>query len=267
MLHLTRHTGRILVLGDLHLDFWHASGLSPFGNIDLGELDALIVAGDLTNKPKVRWPWALEVLARFIDRDRIVIVPGNHDYYNFRLDGDARLSELAQSAGVHFAQKRHIAIGDLRLLLCTLWTDFECGGDYWANTQAARLQMNDYRYIRLASAAYRKIGPEDTRRVHVDHKAWLAAELSTHWPGPTAVITHHAPLPEAAGQDDGLSCCYASDLGDLILQHQPEFWFFGHTHKAFAAMRGRTEIRNVSIGYPDDGHMSQELVDRSIIRF
>lgn len=267
MLQIPSQYGRVLVLGDLHLDFWQALGRSPFEQADLSRLDALVVAGDLTNKPRVRWPGALNELARFIDRERIVIVPGNHDYYNFRLDGDRRLMELARLAGVHFAQMSQVIVGDLRLLLCTLWTDFECDGDYWKNVQTVTLRMNDYRYIRLAAAGYRKIKPEDTRRVHSEHKAWLERQLETDCARQTAVITHHAPLPDAACSDGGLKCCYASDLTDLIRKHQPEFWFFGHTHRAFESEIGRTKLRNVSLGYPDEANVTQSLVDQSIITF
>jgi Icc-related predicted phosphoesterase len=265
MLHIPRQHGRILVLGDLHLDFWQEFGRFPLERIDLANLDALIVAGDLTNKPKTRWSVAIEVLAGLLDRSRIVILPGNHDYYNFRLDGDARLKQIAEDAGVHFAQKRVVEIGELRLLLCTLWTDFEAGGNYWKNTAAASEQMNDYRYIRLAAAKFRKLRPQDTKQVHIDHRVWLETELKKPWPGRTGVVTHHAPLVEAARADDGLAACYASDLRDLISETQPEFWLFGHTHRDFETSVGQTRVANVSLGYPDEVDFSDNPVMRRII--
>lgn len=52
----------VLVIADLHLDFWLQAGRDPFASLDpklLASLDALIIAGDMSNKPKVRWPIAL----------------------------------------------------------------------------------------------------------------------------------------------------------------------------------------------------------------
>ncbi|MET1413160.1 metallophosphoesterase [Roseibium sp. HPY-6] len=267
MLKLAKKYGRFLVLGDLHLDFWLASGRLPFRKSDFGDLDALIIAGDLTNKPKVRWRKAIAVLADLIDRNKIVIVPGNHDYYDFQLDRDDKLKRLAEAEGTLFAQKCNIEIGDLCLLLCTLWTDFEQDGNYWKNVATAAQQMNDYRYIRLAASKYRKIRPEDTRRVHDAHRAWLETQLEASRQQRTAVVTHHSPLLEAARGDEKLGFCYASDLRDLILRFQPEFWCFGHTHTGFQEQVGRTLVTNVSLGYPDEAGLTISLLNRAVIEF
>ena len=52
----------VLVIADLHLDFWLRVGRDPLAALSsdvLEALDALIIAGDLSNKPKVRWPHML----------------------------------------------------------------------------------------------------------------------------------------------------------------------------------------------------------------
>jgi hypothetical protein len=78
---------RVLIVADLHLDQWLASGRDPFAALDpddLSQLDALIVAGDLSDKPKVRWPHALDHIAKYVDPGKTWIVPGNHDYYHHK---------------------------------------------------------------------------------------------------------------------------------------------------------------------------------------
>ena len=70
----------------------------------LGAVDALVVAGDLTNNPLRNWPDALARLSRLIDPAKIHILPGNHDYYHFRLDGDYRLRAMVEDAGMTWAQ-------------------------------------------------------------------------------------------------------------------------------------------------------------------
>ncbi|WGR62816.1 hypothetical protein E3U26_19015 (plasmid) [Paracoccus ferrooxidans] len=88
---------RILVAANLHLDFWLQAGRDPLAALDaelLASLDALIVAGDLSNKPKVRWPHMLRHLSRCVEPGRIHLRPGNRDYDNHALDGDGPLAAI-----------------------------------------------------------------------------------------------------------------------------------------------------------------------------
>ncbi|WP_223850189.1 metallophosphoesterase [Paracoccus yeei] len=94
----------------------------------LRDLNALIIAGDLSNDPQRNWPWALSRIARLVAPERIWVIPGNHDYYGTTLD-DTVLARIAGSAGVSFAQKRALTFGSCRVLRCTLWTDFALTGD------------------------------------------------------------------------------------------------------------------------------------------
>lgn len=74
---------RILITADLHLDLWQAAGCDPLAALEAttwSGLDALIIAGDLGNKPKTRWPKLLAHVARHINPARVHIFPGNHDY-------------------------------------------------------------------------------------------------------------------------------------------------------------------------------------------
>lgn len=245
----------VLIAGDLHLDMWSEAGRDPFAGLSAAEwagIDAVIVAGDLTNKPRIRWKYAIRHLSRYIETKRIFILPGNHDYYDFRIDGDDRLAEIAAVEGANFAQKAEILIGKTRFLCCTLWTDFALHGDVAASQAIAKSRMNDYRYIRNAGAGYRRIRPYETALIHADHRSWLENRLSNPHAGPTIVVTHHCPHPGLISETPGeLDPIYGSDLTDLIQRHQPEAWLFGHTHYPSETLVGRTLVRNVSIGYPD----------------
>ena len=239
----------VLVLGDLHLDQWLEQGRDPFGGQGVAfwtGLDALIIAGDLCDKPKVRWPTMLAHVGRYVSLDRAHVFPDNHDFYHHVLDGEARLEDLS----THYAQKRQIVTGDTRFLCCTLWTDFAAGGDVSGAMAEARQWMNYYRFIRMQGAKYRKIRPEDTREVHRDHRAWLESALATPFAGRTVVVTHHGPVPGVAdGKTLGLEPTYTSDLTALIDRYQPDAWLFGHTHMPVTMLQGPTRIANVSLGY------------------
>ncbi|VVT22662.1 Calcineurin-like phosphoesterase superfamily domain [Roseovarius sp. EC-HK134] len=252
----------VLIVGDLHLDMWTEAGRDPFAALSAAKwsgIEAVIVAGDLTNKPRVRWKYAIRHLARYIDPGRVHILPGNHDYYDFKLDGEDRLAEIATREGANFVQKAEILIGKTRFLCCTLWTDFALYGDVAASQAIAKSRMNDYRYIRNAGAGYRRIRPYETALIHADHRSWLENRLSNPHAGPTIVVTHHCPHPGLISETPGeLDPIYGSDLTDLIQRHQPEEWMFGHTHLQAETVVGRTLMRNVSLGYPDQVLTGQE---------
>ena len=250
----------LLFLSDLHLDVWASHNRDPLAALPVevwAELDALFVVGDLTNKPRVRWRLALARLAEHVPPGRIHILPGNHDYYDFRLDGDDRLAEIAAAAGVSLIQKREVILGGCRFLCCTLWTDFgllEAEGRSKDEAMArARERMNDYRYIRIAGDRYRKAEPTDTARLHADHLGWIEARLAEPFAGDTIVVTHHAPHPGCLKPGPPLlGAAYASDLARLMEAQAPAAWIYGHTHHPTDLTVHGTRIRNVSLGYPYD---------------
>lgn len=261
-------TGRVAILADIHVDdyervgedFIAAHGLESVLN---DSLDALIIAGDISNGPAPQWIKGLNQLTPHIAPDRIYVIPGNHDYYGGTLKDDDLLAQQAHSVGVHFVQKSELRHGDTRFLCCTLWTDFELLGNAKQAMDIASRSMQDYVQIWKERTSIEegadwkpsieKIVPEDTLAIHRDHSAWLEGELRTpHFteePGPTVVVTHHGPHRSIAGQVDALTPAFHSDLTDLIETFQPDAWFFGHSHRRLWDMVGLTDLYNVSVGY------------------
>jgi predicted phosphohydrolase len=259
-------SGRSLLVGDLHLDFWEEIGRDPLAEMGrefLDGLDALVIMGDLSNKPKARWPRLLSRVADLFEPGRVAVFPGNHDYYQFRLDEEARMAEMAESAGVRYAQTREIRVGASRILCATLWTDLRLGGSFEANEAMAARRMNDYRLIRLHKGATR-MRPIHTASVHMQHRAWIEARLSEPFEGRTIVATHHAPHPEAALPDD-TAPCYASDLREMIERLQPDQWIFGHVHRDFETTIGRTRIASATVGYPDQGRDPRAVLRACVV--
>jgi 3',5'-cyclic AMP phosphodiesterase CpdA len=274
----------IAVIADTHFDNWARWAVDPLTATGLDilinqrEPDLLVVAGDLANDPVRTWPSILTRLGRLIDPSKIVVIPGNHDFYNFRLDGEHILREMCSSAGAHFAQKDEFRINRTRVLCCTLWTDFALTGDVPRAVETASRVMNDYRLIRTGEPGMpfiqqetRLITPRDLLALHNDHRIWLEAALrESHFAGDagrTVVVTHHGPSRSTAvGQIDDLTPSFHSDLDALILETAPDTWFFGHSHRRCQARVGRTEIRNVCVGYPEEG-MAHALGLRELIFF
>lgn len=246
---------KILVLGDVHYDLWRRSsrGALAVAAPEIRGLDALILIGDLAGSPERGWPDLFEYLRGLIDPARIWVMPGNHDYYGFRLDGDDRLQELAERAGANFLQKSALELGGVRFLACTLWSDFWLRGKGMREQDmvTAARAMNDYLQIRTCAGGP-VARPADTAAIFEDHRGWLSERLDEPYSGRTVVLTHHSPSPGAVGKIDEVTPAFCSDLDDLILEAEPDLWLFGHTHRHLEATVGRTRLRNVSLGYPKE---------------
>ena len=241
---------KILITSDWHLDYWRSDARDPL--VESGyifeEADALILAGDLAEDPLRTWPSWLEWIGRRIDPAKVILVPGNHDYWGHRLGGDNELRAIVEAAGMTFAQKRAIVLGSLRFLCCTLWTDFRLLGPQAEGMADARW-MEDYARI-ARDAGGDLIAPADTAAVHRDHLAWLTRAIAAPHDGRTVIVTHHLPSATVAGPVGPLSPVFASDLDDWILRHRPDLWLCGHSHRRFHGRVGPTAIRDVSLGYP-----------------
>lgn len=242
---------RALVLGDLHLDRWRRVGRDPIGPIAsrLRHLDLLILAGDSHNHADGGWADVISELSRHMDPERVRFVPGNHDYYGEVLGGDDRLRDLARAAGADLAQKDVILLGDVRILCCTLWTDFGIRGTPDADMRIAAETLSDYDWIRSPRGGL--IRPADTVEIFRDHAAWLDAEMSLPWEGRTVVVTHHAPSARVMA-DERNAAAFGSDLDAMIRKRSPDVWLSAHTHRHLRSAVGGTALRNVSLGYPNE---------------
>lgn len=264
---------RILILADFHHDFWASSPQAQArlqaGLDATGRVDAAILAGDVSNKARVRWKRAAAALDAIVARKATYVFPGNHDYYGHRIDGEDRLEEAAAALGWTWAQKQALILGGARFLCATLWTDLRLGRSAPENGQMLASRMNDYRLIRVERGGYRKLRPEDTGRLHAAHLHWISQMLATPFDGPTALVTHHVPHPDALGLRGSLyDAAYASDLGGWMDVHAgptPRFWFFGHAHHAHRVDRPGWRLRPHSLGYPEEGGDPRALLPGCVI--
>lgn len=244
---------RALILADLHWDHWRQAGADPFAGLGSNfwdSLDLVILAGDISNKAFIRWQQVFAWFGERMELSKLHVFPGNHDPYNGKIDREDKLIAACEHAGVGYAQRKVIHLGNHRFLCCTLWTDMMLGGDQARNMAKAERVMNDYRLIRVSSDGFRRLQPRDTVALHRADLAWLEAQLAAPFEGETVVVTHHAPIPPEPAQD--MDAAYGSDLTVMIEKYQPKVWLFGHTHREQERIVGRCEIRNVSLGYPDE---------------
>lgn len=216
---------RLRVLSDLHLEI---SDFSPPAT----DCDAVVLAGDI-HQGTAGLTWARRVFGKL----PIIYVPGNHEYYGRdwnRLAGD--LARVARDQGIHLLDRSSITIDGVRILGCTLWTDFDLfGADRREEAMAlVGRTLFDYRYIESQG---QRIVPEQTRQRHLVDRAWLETELAGAATGDaraTVVITHMVPSQKSTAErylTTTVSAGFASHLDSMV--GRANLWIHGHTHDSY----------------------------------
>lgn len=249
---------KFLIFSDLHLGYNRAAPVIVVPD----DVDAVIVAGDIRAPVQRSMAWLDAEVASQGKPVPVVFVAGNHEHYGQRYEASMSSGRVAQAShpGVRWLENEEFVFGDVRVLGCTLWTDYDLHHSVSLGMAAAQRGLNDHGEIRSsAPGSLRGLWtPEQALMTHRDSRAWLEAALSKPFDGKTIVVTHHAPhtmsvAPKFKG--DALNPAFVSDLTDLIERHQPDLWVHGHTHASFDYVVPGTKTRVVCnpMGY-DDGN-------------
>jgi DNA repair exonuclease SbcCD nuclease subunit len=233
---------RIQLASDLHLEFLER--MAPQARLVLPApgADLLVLAGDIHNGVK-----GIEAFADW--PVPVVYLAGNHEFYDH--DWESTRQDLrAACAGtqVTFLDNDSIEFKGVRILGCTLWTDFRLGESRQTQAmEAVERGLMDYHVIRTAS------GPLRARQTLADHeksRSWLEGELAKPFDGKTVVVTHHGPHPLSIHPrfaDNALNPGFISDLTPLL--RDADLWLHGHTHDGFDYRIGRCRVVANPAGY------------------
>jgi predicted phosphodiesterase len=213
---------RLHVLSDLHLE---VTGFDPPAT----GADVVVLAGDIHNGNQ-----GLEWAAARFPGQRILYVPGNHEYYDGELrSGMASIAARARELGIRLLDNAETEIDGVRFLGSTLWTDF-CLDGAERREEVMKLSLPyivDFRAIRDGDGLFT---PEASVRLHEAARDWLAQRLAERFSGPTVVITHHAPHPlsvHARFARHPANGGFVSNLEDAM--GAAVLWIHGHTHNSF----------------------------------
>ena len=234
---------KIRIYSDLHVEFGAFEPPSV-------PCDLVVLAGDIhINRNGLKW-----ALAKFPSVP-VVYVLGNHEYYGRAIPKlTNELKDEAAGTNIHVLDRDEVAIDGLRVLGCTLWTDFCLQGDARVAASEAEERMTDFKRIRL-SPGFGKLRPLNTMHFHASAYTWLAEKLMEPFGGKTLVVTHHAPsslsLPENRLHDK-LSPAYASSCEALLKRCGPELWVHGHIHHRSDYQVGKTRVVCNPRGYDDE---------------
>ncbi len=256
---------RIALASDLHIEFERSgapkevpagAGGHPTDGPDLaaihGAADLVILAGDI-DIGTAGVAWADEA-ARYLEVP-VLYVMGNHEAYHGDLDEvleGCREAAAATGGRVLFLENDAVTVAGVRVLGCTLWTDYAINGNAAAGMQAAAAGLADHVLIR---AGGRRFSPAQAFARHTDSRGWLERELARGGSGPVVVATHHAPVRAAVEprfEGSPLSPAFVSDLEYMIAAYRPAAWIWGHTHYSVDVTIGETRCISAQRGYPGE---------------
>lgn len=234
---------RLLTLSDLHLDLWRDR--VPDIDVSRSRPDLVILAGDIHEGGQAV-AWAAEVFAEI----PVVYVHGNHEPYGTTIQYAQRATADACNLypNIRFLDCTEHVQGDVRVLGCTLWTDFQLfdrSGEGRARLiamTAAERALNDYRLIKNEFDE-QAIRAQDTAALHAKQLDWLTRSLEKPFAGKTVVVTHMAPSFRSVApqyEDDLVSAAFASNLDDLA--DQVDVWIHGHMHSSFDYLIGKCRV-------------------------
>jgi len=233
---------RIQLASDLHLEFLQIRCPSARLVEPAPDADLLVLAGDIHNGVK-----GIEAFADW--PVPVVYLAGNHEFYDYDWELTRRdLRAACAGTRVTFLDNDAVEFEGVRILGCTLWTDFRLRGTTQAQAMAAvERGLMDYHVIRTASGLLRA---QQTLADHERSRAWLEGELAKPFNGRTVVVTHHGPHPLSIHPrfiGNPLNPGFISDLTPLL--RDADLWMHGHTHDSFDYRIGRCRVMANPAGY------------------
>ena len=233
---------KIQLASDLHLEFLGQRAQQVRMIEPAPDADLLVLAGDIhqgTQAVEVFADWPVPVL----------YLAGNHEFYGYIWERTrADLRSACAGTNVTFLDNGVVELDGVRLLGCTLWTDFRLPGA----TQARHMRevergLNDYRLIRTHAGTLRA---QDTLADHERSRGWLERELAKPFAGKTVVVTHHGPHPQSIAPrfvGNALNAGFVSDLTPLMAG--VDLWMHGHVHNSLEYRVGGCRVVANPAGY------------------
>lgn len=229
---------------DLHLEF----GSKKVKFKVLRHIDVLVLAGDIHTSPEGLEKFFLRLRRKGYEKP-IVYVLGNHEHYNhnFHRVRERYVDVCGGLPGVFLLEKDTVFIEGVRFVGTCLYTDLS---DPVAAV-TAQTNITDFQVVMMEES--QPITPEFWTEEHRKCREFLERELAGGDPLNTVVVTHFAPSFSLAHQRfplNPLTHAFCADLSDLIAEHRPVCWFYGHNHDVPRSVNiGVTTMLSNEMGY------------------
>lgn len=242
----------IRLVSDLHLEFENYE-VEPMPE----DKDTILcLPGDIgLFKHKSFEDWLRRLCPRF---HAVLHTPGNHEYYGSSMtNAHGKFVNIMHNVpNFHSLNREMFTTHDILFVGATLWTNFRNGDPL--KMMDAEAMMTDYRKIRIGPSHkpwLRKLRAQDTLYENIKARDFLTAvfEDEKYTYDKIVVMTHHGPSYQSVPycfKDSGCNDAYVNDLDDFIWEHQPTFFFHGHTHSSLDYKIGETRIVTNPKGYP-----------------
>ena len=239
---------KVQFCSDLHLefdanaDFIKRNPIKPVGDI-------IILAGDITY---LNFYYQRQIEKDFItylsDNFRFVyLMFGNHEFY-----GGDDIGILDKP--VYEKLKNNVALvnnvvafhDSVKIIFSVLWSKIS-----EKNRNIISNGMNDFRLIPYHE---KRFNVDDYNKLHDQSVQFIAEELKDLSKNQKTIIaTHHVPSlscnsPDFAGSP--LNEAFITDLDDLILNNNINYWVYGHIHRNLSEIKlGNTKLISNQLGY------------------
>ena len=257
------------LISDVHNEFYDETTQYSLPYLSGDENRVLVIAGDFTMLKR-----AAKTASTFTSMAKrfkaVVYVPGNHEYYGFRIDPIAARKKFQEMnpeglTNVHFLIRDSVVIDGVRFVGATLWTNMDRNNPLIEFE--LRMKMNDFKAITYYDAirqSYQVFKPYHWLREHKADLEYIgfAVELSDE---PCIVVTHHAPSFQsrdpAYEHDRYGNFGYMSEL-DQFIHCNPNIshWLHGHIHHPSDYIIGCTNVICNPYGYAGE---DVQFLDRS----
>lgn len=197
---------------------------------------------------------------------KIFYVPGNHEYYNYKMDKnrsktefDTKLKEICGCfTNVILMNNSTYDLENVKIIGSTLWSHIpDTASEYIKQT------INDYHLIKKLDTNNELINitPNDTNNWNIESIDFIKKEIQNATK-PCIVLTHHAPLfsnditeifladPKYLNSKNNYA--FHNNLRDLI-KSPVCAWMYGHTHYA-----GRFKLNGVIVASNQLGYLSEQ---------
>lgn len=220
---------RVGIMSDIHVDMGMQFS-DMYGAFDQ-DVDVLIIAGDIGNRTQT---------VSFIDMlldiytCPIVLVLGNHDYYNHFShtvdDVIAQYKNDFKDDNVHvLVRGEYVNIHGFNIVGATLWSDL---AERYNPLMAMQTQLMAANSI----TDFEMIGGMDFNTMRAEYtkdRSGIIESLATLSMSNTMVVTHFSPSIDYRNEDyklDPLAYYFCGYMDDVIENFQPAYWVYGHTH-------------------------------------
>lgn len=236
---------KIRIYSDLHLEFDRDTSIFREG----GDEDLVVLAGDI-DVGTAGVKWAKETFPHV----PVVYVLGNHEYYGYTFETLVdECKAAARGSNVHVLECDALDVLGIRVLGCTLWTDFNLyGAEKAAEAKVwARQNLADFWHIRFADR--RAMTTQQSVALFEKSSLWIDRQIAAA-DRPVLVVTHYAPTDATASPIYCGSISNASfhSAADYLIRSPVRMWIHGHTHCNADAPVNGIRVTSNQWGYPSE---------------